>query len=201
MPEPWISALSLQAEAELVGELRERRSAVGHAPHGRLHHVPARRKRNAVALIHPVFDSAAMRTARDELTVEREVVALVAGDVKFKRRAVAFELAFEAHDARKQRIRHLILDIGMREPRRLVDRLHRQDRGIAAGEARGFDHALHGSAISHCRSCARGGNYIQFQDAYRFHSIPRFFCAEAIPRRKVKYSKVHSKSQASYRPP
>ena len=161
-----VGALGLEAEAEAVGELRERRG-LAELPDDGLHHVPPRRERHAVALVHPVVHRAAMRPARDELPVEGQVEALVGRHVEDERRAVGREGAAEAHKARRGDLRALVREVGMREPRRRVDRLHGEDVRVPPRQARRAEDPLRAPRPARERADAR-----RMQHPFPQHPFP-----------------------------
>ena len=91
-----IRACGPEDEAAAPGQLRDRRM-VAELPAYRLQHMPSARKaRDLVALVVPVMDDPAVRSARDRPPVEQEDETLVCADVYRKRGAVRLELAPEA---------------------------------------------------------------------------------------------------------
>ena len=144
-----IDTLGLEAEAEAVGKLRKRRG-LADLPDDGLHHVRPCRERHAVALVGPIIHRTAMRSACDELPVQREIEALVRRHVEDERRTVGREDAAEAHDARRGDFCAFLREVGMREPRRRINRLHGEDVCIPARHARRAEDPLHVRSLD-CR--------------------------------------------------
>ena len=156
-----IRAVGLQDESAAEGELRQG-AVIADDPHRRLEDVVAVREVDLIRLILPVLDHGAVRSARDERTVQRQVEPLVRRDVDRQllrvrlRREPLAELEKDAILRCGRVTRHRLPVRGKfacpgrlrrPDPARPVDRLHLDDVGVPARDARFAENAPDGHTV------------------------------------------------------